>query len=362
MYLTALYLHNFRLYEEAHFHFSPGLNVVRGPNAQGKTSLLEAIYFLITGRSFRTSQTKDLIRNGADYFYLEASFVKHGVEQKLRIYYSPTEKRVTYNSTACPSLSSVLGILQGVVIHPDDSAIVKGAPTVRRHLLDIQLAQTDPLYIHHLTRYERAMKQRNHLLRARSHAAIDSWEYEMSNAAAFIVQQRSIAVDALHLRGQEHYRTICGGTEALKLCYKANGAGDHPLNDLNMLRELYRSQYRRHRVREMDLGATLTGPHKDDVVIALNENDARAFASEGQQRSCVAALRLAEWSRLNSVSNEHPLMLIDDLGMSLDATRRKHLIGHFENLKQVFVSTTEETILADGENSISVMKTPASII
>lgn len=342
MFLKALYLHNFRLYEEAQFNFSPGMNVIKGPNAQGKTSLLEAIYFLITGRSFRTSQTKDLIRHNAPYFFLEATFVKHAIEQKLRVFYSPTEKKVSHNSTTSPSLSSLLGILQGVVIHPDDSAIIKGAPTVRRHLLDIQLAQTDPLYIHHLTRYERAMRQRNHLLRAKSHAAIDSWEYEMSNAAAFLIQQRALAVDELGRQGQEHYHTICGGKEAFNLSYKANGAGDHSLIDREAVKELFRAQYRRHRTREMDLGATLTGPHKDDMVIALNNNDARAFASEGQQRSCIAALRLAEWSRLNFIAQAPPLMLVDDLGMSLDATRRSHMLKHFSTLQQVFISTTED--------------------
>lgn len=354
MYLSTLYLHNFRLYEEAQFDFSPAVNVIRGPNARGKTSLLEAIYFLMTGRSFRTSQIKELIRHGATYFYLEATFVKHTIEQKLRVYYSATERRITYNSTPYSSFSALLGILQGVIIHPDDAAIVKGAPGLRRHWLDIQLAQCDPLYIHHLTRYERAMRQRNHLLRAKNSAAIDSWEYEMANAAAYLVQQRSLLVDVVRLLSQEYYSAICGGAEALHLTYKAHGAGDSILSDEKSLREIYRDQYRRHRHREMDLGTTLTGPHKDDVIIALDAGDTRAFASEGQQRSCVTALRLAEWSRLELGAQEPPLMLIDDLGMSLDKMRRAHLLNHFEHLEQVFVSTTEESFLISGEQSIEM--------
>jgi DNA replication and repair protein RecF len=352
LYLTALYLHNFRLYGEAHFTFTPGVNVVRGANARGKTSLLEAVYFLMTGHSFRTAQTKDLIRHGASHFYIEAAFFKHGVEQRIKVYYSPAEKRVIYNATASPSLNSLLGMLQGAVIHPDDAAIVKGAPTARRQLLDIRLSQVDPLYIHHLTRYERAMRQRNHLLRSRNGAAIDSWEYEMSNAAAYIAQQRSRVVENLSMLGQEHYHTICGGIETLQLSYKANGMGNAPLQELEAVREHYRSQYFRHRSREMELGTTLTGPHKDDLLIMLGNNDARAFASEGQQRSCVAALRLAEWSSLNAALMEPPLMLIDDLGMSLDSVRRKHLLGHFGNLGQVFVSTTEELPLLKEDHSI----------
>lgn len=352
MRLTALYLHNFRLYEEARFDFSAGINIVRGANARGKTSLLEAIYFLMTGRSFRTAQAKDLIRHGASFFFLEALFIKHGIEQKLRVYYSPLERSVSYNATIYPSLSSLLGVLQGVVIHPDDTAIVKGGPIVRRHLLDIQIAQSDPLYMHHLTRYDRAMQQRNHLLRAKSHAAIDSWEYEMANAAAYVVQQRACAVDLLRREGQVHYQAICGGSESLSLSYKANGAGEHALNEAAPLRELYCSQYRRHRSREMDLGATLTGPHKDDLSIFLDDSEAKAFASEGQQRSCAMALRLAEWTRLKAISQDLPVMLVDDLGMSLDVKRRRHLLEHLNCFEQVFVSTTEEAQLVEGEHSI----------
>jgi DNA replication and repair protein RecF len=352
MYLKALYLQNFRLYEEARFDFSEKVNVIKGPNAKGKTTLLEAVYFLTTGHSFRTSQIKDLIRHGASGFYLDAIFVKHGIEQRLRAYYSPSERSVIYNSTRYPSLSSLLGILHSVVIHPDDSAIVKGAPIIRRNLLDMQLAQSDPLYIHHLTRYEKAMGQRNHLLRTKSMVTIDSWEYEMANSAAYVVQQRALAVSDLGLEGAKRYGSLGSGIEQFQLIYKANGAGDHPLQDLDFLRDLYKSQYRKHRVREMDLGATLTGPHKDDVVISLGGAEAKAFGSEGQQRSCVIAIRLAEWTRLAAASQEQPLMLIDDLGVSLDVGRRKHLLENFEQFDQVFVSTTDETELVQGEHAI----------
>lgn len=354
MHLKALYLHQFRLYEEALFEFSPKINVIRGPNARGKTSLIEAIYFLATGRSFRTSQTSDLIRHGADRFYLDACFVKHGIEQKLRVYYSANERRVIYNTTPSPFLNRLLGLLQGVVIHPDDAIVVKGGPAGRRHLLDLQLAQRDPLYVHHLTRYDRAMRQRNHLLRAKSAAAIDSWEHEMANSAAYVVQQRALATEDLRMQGQEHYHKICGGGERLGLAYKPYGAGNAPLSDLASLRTLYRDHYQRHRKREMEIGSTLTGPHKDDLTIILGEKEARTFASEGQQRSCIVALRLAEWEKLQSIAQETPMMLVDDLGMSLDASRRRHLLVHLSSLDQVFITTTEENSLLSNEHSIVV--------
>lgn len=356
MHLRALYLHNFRLYEEALFEFSPTVNVIRGPNARGKTSLLEAIYFLMTGRSFRAAQTTDLIRHGATFFCLEASFVKHGIEQKLRVYYSHKERKILYNATPCSSPLSLLGLMQGVVIHPDDAAIVKGAPTGRRHLLDLQLAQTDPLYVHYLTRYDRAMRQRNHLLKAKSALTIESWEYEMANAAAYVIHQRACRVDGLQQKGKELYSRICGRNEELSLSYKANGAGAHHLLEIESgtLRSLYCDQYARHRSREMEMGATLTGPHKDDIGIMLAGKEARSFASEGQQRSCVVALRLAEWERLKSASHENPIMLVDDLGMSLDSARRSHLLDYFNEAGQVFVTTTEERPLLAEEHAIKM--------
>lgn len=354
MHLRALHLKNFRLYEDALFEFSPTLNIIRGPNARGKTSLLEAIYFLMTGNSFRTSQINDLIRQGASFFFLDAIFVKNGIEQKISFHYNGKVRKVTHNSTSYSSSIGLLGLLQGAIVHPDDATIVKGGPGGRRHLLNLQLAQVDPLYVHHLTRYERAMRQRNQLLRTKSTAAIESWEYEMANAASYVIQQRAKAVLELQNEVRAIYSCICGGTEELKLNYKAHGTGDRlPLN-AEALRDLFTDQYKRHRQREMDMGATLTGPHRDDVVISLNNQEARAFASEGQQRSCVVALRLAEWQRLKTHADEMPLMLVDDLGMSLDASRRTQLVNHFKSLEQVFITTTENSPLAENEHVIDM--------
>ncbi|MEI8365409.1 MAG: DNA replication/repair protein RecF [Parachlamydiaceae bacterium] len=346
MHLRAIYLRNFRLYEEKLYEFNPGLNFIRGPNGHGKTSLIESIYFLMTGRSFRTSQTSELVRHHASHFCIEAFFIKHGIEQKLRVYYGGNERRITHNATTYPFLNSLLGLLQGVIIHPGDDALVKGAPGTRRQLLDTFLEQSDPLYVHHLTRYDRAMRQRNHLLRARNASTIDSWEYEMANSSAYIVKRRAEATNGLHAQGQELYKMLSGSSEIMNLCYKANGAGDDFSGEmstaLTRLRQIFRDQYRRHRPREMELGATLTGPHKDDLIISLNDREARSFGSEGQQRSCAAALRLAEWEQLQAASQETPIMLVDDIGLSLDASRKNHLLAHFAKLGQVFITTTSD--------------------
>lgn len=339
MFLRKLYLHNFRCYSDAAFEFCPGINTICGPNAQGKTTILEAIHYLITGSSFRTTQLSDLTAIGQQGFYLEADFVKHGVEQKLRISCSGKDRKIVHNSTVCSSTSSLLGLLQGVVTTPDDVALVKGAPVVRRQFLDLQIAQVDPLYVHHLTRYHRAMRQRNALLKAKSHTALDSWEHEMANSAAYVTIQRNRASVDLQSSGSELHKALTGNPEDLSLGYKSSA----PLSsDHAGLRNHYSEQFQRLRHREMLLGCTLTGPHKDDMTIAIGGKEVRFFASEGQQRSCVAALHLAEWHRLNTIADETPLMLIDDLGISLDNTRRDRLLAHVCGLGQVFLTTTQE--------------------
>lgn len=342
MHIKSLSLQNFRLHEDFKIEWDQGINIIQGRNACGKTSLLEAIYVLMTGRSFRTTQVKELIRHGTQVFHVEATFVKHGVDQKVSFAYNGKERRIFYNSTQYPSTLSLLGILQGVVIYPDDVAIAKGAPSIRRHFIDMQMGQTDPLYVHHLTRYYRAMQQRNALLKDKNLTAIELWEYEMAKSAAYIICQRSQLLEKLDGLASTIYGEISGGREHLQLSYRGHGVGESSTQDLKGLQELYCDQYARHRQKELLLGTTLTGPHKDDFVMTLNGLETRAFGSEGQQRACVIALRLAEWRCVHNEGDEKPLMLIDDIGVSLDMSRRIHLAEKLAALGQVLVTTADE--------------------
>ncbi len=337
MKLCSLYVRNFRCYEEAFFEFDPHLTTICGGNARGKTTVLEAIFFLISGRSFRNAQTGDMIRREASYYYLEASFEKNGLHQNIKISGTGAERKIVYNSTTYPSSTSLLGLLKGVVISPDDAALVKGGPALRRHYLDLQIAQVDPLYVHHLTRFNRATRQRNHLLRSKHCSAIESWEHEMATSSAYVTQQRALSTLELQTDAQRLHTALSGDPVPMALSYKSSSPAQA---DPELLRQYYLEQYHKNRRRESELGFTLVGPHKDDLLIALGDKEVRYFASEGQQRSCVAALKLAEWERMRRVSEEVPLMLIDDVGTSLDESRRGLLFRHVEQLGQVFLTAT----------------------
>lgn len=340
MRINSLYLQNFRLYDEAYFQFGPGFNVITGPNAQGKTTILEAIYLLIAGGSFRTSQLSDLIRHGSEFFLVEARFEKEGIEQKLRFAFNGKEKRIVYNNSPCKNSASLYGLLKGVAMTPDDVELVKGGPAIRREFIDLQLSQIDPLYVYYLSRYQRAMRQRNALLKLKQQASLSSWEHEMAAAAAYLIPRREKEAKDLGAVASLALNQISGAKEKLGLAYKTDVPGGAA--------EAYKNIWERGRERDLYLGHTTVGPHKDDLIVTIADKEARYFASEGQQRSCIASLRFAGWDQLRTHSGSNPLMLIDDVGVSLDAQRRERLFASLQQLSQVFVTSAESIIIPHG--------------
>lgn len=340
MQIRSLYLKNFRSYEEAFVEFSPRLNIIYGPNGCGKTTLLEAIYLFICGRSFRQTDNSNLIKIGTPYFFLEANFVKNGLEQKLKISWDGKERRISHNTTNYPSFTSLLGLLKGIVFCPDDVSLIKGSPAVRRHYLDLQAAQIDPLYVHHLSRFNRAMKQRNYLLKTKNTAAIEGWEYEMAQSAAYLIRQRKLAVEELLVKGRELFFRLADSQAELQIQYRTPAP---ETGDLGDLKNFFIKRYQSLRGKELQMGFTLSGPHKDDLAIAINGQEARIYGSEGQQRSCVAALRLAEWMRIKIHGADGlPLLLIDDIGTGLDEVRLGALLNEIQNLGQTYLTATRD--------------------
>jgi DNA replication and repair protein RecF len=339
LFIQSLQVRDFRNCDFACLEFSPQVNLIFGQNAQGKTSLLEAIYLCVAGRSFRTSQIADLVRYQQSHFYVEIRFVKNTVEQRIRIAYGDGERQIFYNSTACQSAAALLGIIPGVAMTTEDIGLVRGTPQLRRHFLDLQIAQTDPLYLHHLTRFQRAMRQRNQLLKSRTTLSIEGWEMEMAVSAAYVVKARIQAVDDIQRHAQTRYFQLAHEEELFEVTYKSGA----PLQDSAAeLQRYYLKQYQHLRQREMQLGATLHGPHRDDLELWIDGREARSYASEGQQRSCVTALRLAEYDRLHALSGMKPLLIIDDVAVSLDCRRSAKLMAQLLSVGQVFVSTVDD--------------------
>lgn len=338
LHILSLSLRNFRNYAAEQVTFSPGFNSVFGSNAQGKTNLLEALFLFVSGRSFRAKQVSDWLFQGADSFALEVQFQKRGFTQRLTMWGDRSQRRIRYNDSPLQSLKELLGILPAVLACPDDNLLIKGAPSVRRQFLDLQLSQVDPLYLHHLSRYSRALKQRNQLLRRGSDETLPVWEQELAKSGAYIIEKRRQCVEQLQQLAQKLHGELAEEAGELTIAYQTClRKVAHMQEGVATLQE----QYQRQRQREKQLGNTLVGPHRDDIGWHIDSRPARIFGSEGQQRSVLMALKLAEWHLLKKRSGEVPLLLIDDVGQALDRDRRMRLFELLGKQGQVLVTAPD---------------------
>lgn len=323
MFIQKLYLRNFRNYQEETFAFSPEINLIRGANAQGKTNLLEALFLVGTGRSFRTAYLKELIHREAPFFFIEAQFKKDGIDQTVRLSFDGEAKRLEMNHTSYPHFNPLLGLLPIVLLAPEDVRLISGAPSDRRRFLDLHLAQSDPLYVFHLTRYHKAIKHRNFLLRQKKEEGLEPWESIMVTAATYIRDQRSRFIEEIQADLQQAMQTLSTDKDQIKIRYLSS----------------FTDQYAKYRTKELFLGSTLLGPHRDDLEISINALPASSYSSQGQLRSAVAALRLAEWKRLSKQHTLPPLFCIDDFGVHLDEARREALLSHLTAFGQIFLTS-----------------------
>ncbi|NLN07942.1 MAG: DNA replication/repair protein RecF [Firmicutes bacterium] len=345
MHIESVQLHNFRNFGWLELSLDKWLNFFVGENAQGKRNLLEALFYAATGRSFRTRSDGELVRWGQDGFEIIVRIVhKRGAEQ-LHLLYRQSPKEKLYGSNGLQlSRTEYLGRLYPVLFTPEDLAIVKGSPQQRRKFFDEQISKIYPLYETELKRFSRVLRQRNRLLRLRQGEVkespeLESWNEQFAALGARIMQRRLFALRRLSLLSRLTHRRLTGGEETLMLLYRATiplqrEAGEAEIKSgiLAALREQERQEAR--------LGQTLVGPHRDDIQFLINGKSAHLYASQGQQRTLVLALKLAEIEFIRSESGEFPLLLLDDVFSELDGKRRKLLVESVEGKVQTMVTAT----------------------
>lgn len=325
-----MYLRNFRNYEETAASFSPKLNVIFGDNAQGKTNLLEAISLISTGRSFRTHHLSDLIQEGKSFFYLEAEILQDKIAQTIKLFFDGKTKKIHLNANEFSSFTPLLGSFPSIFSLPSDTDLITNSPSLRRRMIDLHLAQSDPLYVHHLTRFWRSMKQRNCLLKSQTFDSLDCWEIEMAHSAAYIFKARNILLGELKEPLSFQSKRLSLQTETVEISLQST----YP-----PLAQDYELQLKKMRKREKDLGQTLQGPHRDDLIFLTNAKNARTFASEGQKKTILTALRLSQWQQMKEQKGDLPFFAIDDYEGTLDLHRQSHLNTSLQTMGQVFLTT-----------------------
>jgi len=348
--VKRLKLDNYRSYTKHSFDLHPTATIIVGPNATGKTNLLEAIYVLANTKSFR-ARDHELVQHGSDHFRIEAETN----ETKIGLGYQtgpPSAKKVDYNQVKRP-LSRHVGTLPTVLFEPNDLLLLSGAPTLRRRYLDGILSQSDPEYLTALNTYQRILKQRNSLLERFDVAAVKNqifaWDLNLTTNAAIIVAARQKLLAHLNTVIADLYGDISGQVVKLKLGYSPsiNLQADYAAAFMDALVA--------NLTRDLAAGFTTIGPHREDFTISFNDSELVAVASRGEIRSIILALKLAELELLTSEAAT-PLLLLDDVFSELDASRRQYLISRLSGY-QSLITTTDADVVQSINLDHSLIKT-----
>ena len=354
MYLKRLHLRDFRNYRDRHVEFRAPKTILVGDNAQGKSNLLEGAALLSTLKSYRSASDRDLIREGTDMGRVCGLVDRLIAPIELSVTLRRTGRRtVAVDRQGCRRQLDFLGIFNVVEFSSLDLELVRGSPESRRHWLDGLVVQLEPLYAHLLKQYERVLRQRNALLRKNrdsqfsmppgTDSALPVLNVQLATLGTKVMRRRARAIERLTPIARAWHDSIGGGAEQLSIRYAANVTLPEPLGmweKPEVLRQGFLDRIQEKAIAEYHRGTTLVGPHRDEVALLINETPARQYASQGQQRTLVLALKLAQLKLIEEVVGEPPVLLLDDVLAELDPNRQNQLLEAIEDRFQTLITTT----------------------
>lgn len=341
LYIREVDLKNFRNFTDYTIYLDKGTNIILGKNAVGKTNILESIYLLSRGRSFKTSRLSEIIKYDEDNFFIGIKAVRSSGEFTAQFGYAQdNKKQIKINGIEINKQSELLGNIYTILFLPEDLYIVKGNPQIRRNFIDEALLQIRPNYTYDLMRYYKVLKQRNNLLKniAKKPSlryTLDSWDEQIAAYGIKVATIRARFVETLSRAVADIHKNLSGGEE-LEIKYLVNFG-----NNIDMYRELLKSSVE----KDITYGQTTIGPHRDDIKILLDGKAARTFASQGQQRTIALSLKLAEIKIIRDDIGESPVFLLDDVFSELDDDRKMCVM---ENIKDIQSVITANDIHMDG--------------
>lgn len=346
MRITKLRFTNFRNYEDSSIEPGPDMNILIGPNGQGKSALLEAIYLLATSKSHRTARDSELIRLGSDWARISSEVDRQQREEVLlEITLSRTEKKsVRINKVRHAKIGDIIGRLNAVIFSSADLDMVKSEPSNRRRFMNLEISQVSPQYVYAMGRYKRVLEQRNIVLRESRRGlingkSIEVWDDQLVTYGSIMMEKRLVFLRRLSEIAEPIYEQVSGGREELRLVYEPNVKLDE-LKKLEDIRSSFKNQLKAARENDLLRRTTTKGPHRDEISMRVSGMDVRAYGSQGQQRSVALAIKLAEISLMEEMVGEPPVALLDDVAAELDETRRAQVFELTLGRCQTFVTTT----------------------
>lgn len=340
--LSSIRVQQFRSYDDASFEFEPGVNIVVGPNASGKTNLLEAILVLAQGRSFR-AKDRELIKHDKEWARIDGLWDAHPRSVKLQPSSSSSRiiKSFDINDVSKKRLQ-LADTLPIVLFEPTDLQLLSGSPERRRNFLDTMLARTVPRYQQMLRSYERVLAQRNALLKQGSPPTKDElfvWNIRLSELGGYIAEQRIDLVKTLNKQITEHYQAVAGGKQKITVAYSSRIEPGHYSTALLQHLE-------KHLDKDVQRGFTGVGPHRDDIAVKFDDVPVSEVASRGEIRTLVLGFKMLELSLVEKARNQKPILLLDDVFSELDGARRKALTDFLKD-HQTFITTTDADVVVE---------------
>ncbi len=350
MNVTQIRLTNFRNHESSTIVFGPGFNVLLGSNGQGKTNVLEAISYLSLTKSFYAANDSTTLQIGKEFFEINGTLVTQDeFENRVCVTYQNAtgEKQFTINRSRPETLGSVIGRFPIVILSPENNAITFGAPLERRKFLDLILSQISRVYFDDLLEYRRALKQRNKILtdlriyQRGGEDLLDPWTAELINYGSRIIHRRRQFINEFEIYVKRAYYDVVQNHEEPRADYV--GLSEMP-DDVAGIATVLQKNFDERRREEIRRGATMVGPHRDELRFSINGISVQKYASQGQHKTLLVALKVAEFFYLKERSKELPILLLDDVFSELDEHRSEHILEMIKSLGQTFITSTSETV------------------
>lgn len=352
MYIKYLNLLNFRNYDELNLEFNKNVNVIVGDNAQGKTNILESIYYCSVGKSHRTNRDRELIKWGKDQAYIKMYVCKEKLDKNIEIMIlKEGKKAININRIKISKISELMGNVNVVMFSPEDLKIIKESPSYRRKFLDIELCKISGNYYFNLVQYNKVLDERNTLLKKyqnQNFKIMDVYDEQLSKYGSCVIKFREEYVKKLNEKGKIIHRDITNDSENISFKYIS------PVKDISNIKNEIREILYKNRKNDIERRTTTAGPHRDDLYIDINGIDVRCYGSQGQQRTSALTIKFASLEIIKDLIGEYPVLLLDDVLSELDEKRQKYILNAVNNMQTLITGTGIQNISDSTKKNVSV--------
>ncbi|MEN8078967.1 DNA replication/repair protein RecF [Clostridioides difficile] len=353
MFIKRLQMLNYRNYNVLDINLGPHVNVFMGDNAQGKTNILEGIYYCAFARSHRTSKDRELINWNADNALLSVSVGKERLDKRIDIsILKDGKKAIQINKIKIKKIGELFGNFNVVMFSPEDLKIIKDSPGVRRKFIDMELCQLNPKYYYNLVQYNKVLNERNSILRNRNinKDILDVYDMQLVEFGYNIIMERLEYIKKLNKYSDKIHSDITSGKEKIEFKYTST------IKDLENIKENFYSLLEKNRVRDSERGITTVGPHRDDFIVLINDIDTKSYGSQGQQRTAVLTIKFSSLKIIKELTGEHPVLLLDDVLSELDFSRKRYILSTIGDIQTIITCTGIEDLYEYLDDKSKVFK------